>query len=136
MKRPTLMKWIGSVLVALVGLIHLLTHFLTEFSGKTDDQNEVLKRARTVIFEMPDGTNRTLDDIMTGYGLTWSILLVFISMITLFAKPSRAMFLLSGLACLICGLVMLQYLIMPPALMLIAAAASYLVGTIQYKDQV
>jgi hypothetical protein len=119
---------IASILLVFVGSMHIVTQFTSEFTGGTDAQKEIIMKVRTVDFEMPGGQQRTLDQIMIGYGLTWAVLMIFIGLLVWIEKGSKRFYLIIGLSIFVCSLIMFVYLISPPAIML-AIASTLLIST-------
>lgn len=117
----------ANLLVFVVGIIHLITHFFSEFTGSSVEQQEVIQKIKTVDFEMPGGQWRTIEDINSGYGLTWALLLITLSALGFLTNGSQRFYFILALGCLEVCFVMLYFLIAPPAIMLGVAAISYAV---------
>lgn len=125
---------IANVLVLLVGVIHLITHFFSGFAGTNESQQQALEMTKSVPFEMPGGQLRTLDEISSGYGLVWAVLLITISLIGFMSVGSKRLYYLLGLGCLEVSLIMFFYLITPPALMLALAGVLFFIRAYGHVD--
>jgi hypothetical protein len=126
--KTTFVYKIASILTFLVGSIHFLTHFSSELTGTTEPQKEIVLSMKTIPFEMPGGNTRTMEEIMTGYGLTWAVLLILMGVIGFFVNASRRLHLLLGVANLLAAMVMFKYLIVPPSAMLLVASMLFVLS--------
>lgn len=124
MKKITFSN-IASALLILVGALHIITHFTSEFTGSNADQNSVLDKMKLISFSMPGGEMRTMFEIMTGYGFTWAILLICLSLIGFITRKSKSLLYLLSLSCLSASIPMFTHLIAPPGIMLIVSSALY-----------
>lgn len=119
----------GTVLLFLIGGVHLLAHFSGDPPDLNAEQKKTVELASTVQFEMPSGELRTLMDIQSAFSLYFVIFPIALALVLWLTvrklQDPRSVLVVASFTALSAAVVTYVYAILPPLVMLVAAGTAF-----------
>lgn len=136
-KLPVIFFYIGEVVLFLIGVIHLLTHFMGSPQPTNDNQKKFLELFSTTTFAMPSGEQRTYEDILNAFSLYFGVLTIgmaaFMWIGSRHPETLKSSLIVGALLMLLTAFITFKYAILPPLIMMLIVAicffASYILAT-------
>lgn len=137
-KLTTILFYVGEVVLFLIGVIHLATHFMGSPQPANENQKKFLELFSTTTFAMPSGEQRTYQDILNAFSLYFGVLLIGLAIIVWISSRSMETFkpsmIITSILMLITTFITFKYAILPPLIMMLIVAICFLLSAFLGKD--
>lgn len=137
-KLPNIFFYVGEVVLLLIGVIHLLTHFMGSPQPTNDNQRKFLELFSTTTFAMPSGEQRTYEDILNAFSLYFGVLMIALAVLVWISSKSpetlKPSLIVSAVVMIVTAFITFKYAILPPLIMMLIVAVCFLLSALLAKN--
>ena len=137
-KLPMILFYVGEIVLFLIGVIHLLTHFMGSPQPTNDNQRKFLELFSTTTFAMPSGEQRTYEDILNAFSLYFGVLMIALAVLVWISSKSpetlKPSLIVSAVVMIVTAFITFKYAILPPLIMMLIVAVCFLLSALLAKN--
>ena len=137
-KLPMILFYVGEIVLFLIGVIHLLTHFRGSPQPTNENQRKFLELFSTTTFAMPSGEQRTYEDILNAFSLYFGVLTIALAVLVWISSKSsetlKPSLIVSAIVMLSTAFITFKYAILPPMIMMLIVAVCFLLSALLSKN--
>ena len=128
-KISSILFYVGDAFLFLIGLIHLVTHFVGSPEPANTEQKTFLDLFKSTQFKMPSGESRTYEDIFNAFSLYFGILVIGMAIMMWISsrhqETHRPSMIVGAIIMFITAAVTFKYAILPPLVMMLIVAVCF-----------